>query len=141
MSFKEDFFNYLETSNGIVANVPGGVHSKKVPSSQKKSPYIIIQRIDGGPEHHMEGASGITDEVWQVDIYSRKDGLLDAANKAVTNALDGFQGFMETTDVRMCHEVNTLDDFVDPVDKSQEGFHRTLLTYDISYFIPIPTFT
>lgn len=57
-----------------------------------KPPYVILQRITGIRDYHMQGASGLVESRVQIDCYDKTySGVADIA-RSVVSILSGYRG-------------------------------------------------
>lgn len=89
---EESLVALLLNAAGVTALVPAA-HIEWGRSSQGTAvPYIVLQRISGLPDYHMQGASGYVASRVQVDVYSDKYTATKKAARAVIAALSGYRG-------------------------------------------------
>jgi hypothetical protein len=65
-----------------------------VASQGLAAPYLVLQRIDGLRDYHMQGASGLVASRVQIDVYSEKYSTTKLIARAVIAALSGHRGGM-----------------------------------------------
>ena len=61
-------------------------------NSATDGPYLVLNRIGGPRDYHMQGASGYVRSRVQVDVYGETFGAVKSAARAVVTTLSGFRG-------------------------------------------------
>lgn len=89
---EEQFVALLLDAAGVTTLVSDRIDWGQAPQSVAGYPYIVLQRIDGLRDYHMQGASGYVASRVQVDIYGEKYTSTKKAARAVIAALSGYRG-------------------------------------------------
>lgn len=87
----------------LLASVAGGRrYWGRAPQSvtPDDGPYIVLTRIDGVRDYHMQGASGYVASRVQIDIYALTYTAVRDTVISVRNALSGFIGESSSTDIQ-----------------------------------------
>lgn len=64
------------------------------PQNDAGRPYIVLQRIDGAPSYHMDGASDYVASRVQADVYGETYTSSKRAARALIAVLSGYAGGM-----------------------------------------------
>lgn len=82
-------------------------------------PCVRYNRVTGTHERHMEGATGLNDLTFQVDIYSQSYSEVKTIGDAIRIGLDGYKGTVQSDNKSL--EINGLyldgdfDDYTPPL--------------------------
>jgi hypothetical protein len=81
-----------EAITALLANVAGGRrHWVRAPQDTAR-PFVVLNRISGVRDYHMQGASGYVASRLQVDIYADTHTAAKATARQVRDALSGRRG-------------------------------------------------
>ena len=76
----------------LLASVAGG-HRYWGRAPQKATrPFVVLNRVGGQPNYHMQGPSGFVSSRVQMDCYADKYSEATALAKAVIALVSGYQG-------------------------------------------------
>ncbi|MHA6641347.1 tail completion protein gp17 [Mesorhizobium sp. A623] len=89
---EEQLVALLLNAAGVTALVSDRIDWGKAPQSVSGHPYVVLQRIDGLHDYHMQGASGYVASRVQIDTYSEKYTATKKATRALIAALSGYKG-------------------------------------------------
>lgn len=73
----------------LLASVAGGKRYWLRAPQGTKPPYVVMQRISGIRDYHMQGASGLVTSRVQIDCYATTYAGVKATARSVVNALSG----------------------------------------------------
>lgn len=76
----------------LLAPVAGGRHHWVRAPQKTPLPYIVLSRIGGRRDYHLQGASGLVASRVQVDCYARSYLECKALARAVALILSGYRG-------------------------------------------------
>lgn len=143
MSIKAAIYDHLRNSTPIAAIVGTRIYPIVAPQGAAL-PYITFQRLHDEHNHHLGGAPGLVQAVFQINCWDDDDLGAEDLWAAVRNRFDGFRGQMGVNPndvaVRGIHLEN-LDTFEPPTDASQPGIFGQLVTAEIWHAESVPTFT
>lgn len=87
-------------------------------------PAIVLHRIDGSPDYHLQGASGLVSSRVQVDCWASSYGSAKSVARAVDAAMSGVR-FVRGA-IRF-DAVLIIDESDDTFDESGTALYRTRL--------------
>lgn len=82
---------YMLDDAGIAALVADRVYAVIARQGQRE-PHIVVHRISGVGDHHMQGPSGLTQSRVQIDCYALDLDVASTLANLVKERLDGFHG-------------------------------------------------
>ena len=140
MTIETALYSHLSTQVGITAIVGTRIYAT-VPPSSPTFPFITFQVFSDVPEHHMDGAVGLTRVLMNIEVWAFVVAEQQAISEALRNELDGFRGAMgtEVLQVRNCFMENR-NSFQEP-DKQGKNLpvHRSSLDFSIWHEESLPT--
>jgi hypothetical protein len=81
-----------EALTALLANVAGGRrHWVRAPQNVTK-PFIVLNRVSGGRDYHMQGPSGFVTSRVQCDIYGETYTSAKTTARALVAAVSGHRG-------------------------------------------------
>lgn len=81
-----------EALTDLLAAVAGGRrHWVRAPQTAVR-PFLVLNRIDGQPNYHMQGSSGFVSSRVQIDCYADTYTAATAAARSVKTLLSGYKG-------------------------------------------------
>lgn len=81
-----------EALTALLASVADGRrYWVRAPQSAAR-PYVVLNRIDGIRDYHMQGASGYISSRVQIDCYADTYTAAKSTARAVINTLSGYSG-------------------------------------------------
>lgn len=89
---EEQLVALLLSAGGLTAHVPQNSIEWGRSSQGAPLPRIVLQRIDGLRDYHMQGASGYVVSRVQIDIYSERYLTTKVIVDAVRSLLSGYRG-------------------------------------------------
>lgn len=79
----------------LLASVAGGRrYWVAAPQDESVKPYLVLNRIDGVPDYHLQGASGLVESRLQIDIYDASRWGAETTSRQVKSILSGYRGGM-----------------------------------------------
>ena len=99
MSFESDLHNYLEM-NATIATILGGRVYPLVAPQDVTRPYAVVEFLDGQPEYHATGESGVSTASITIDVYADKYADAISAKEAIRQKLSGKQAVVGSTPIR-----------------------------------------
>lgn len=76
----------------LLASVAGGrCHWVAAPQDENEKPYLVLNRIGGVPDYHLQGASGLVESRLQIDIYDLTRWGAEQTARQVTGLLSGYR--------------------------------------------------
>ena len=103
-------------------------------------PYVTMQLLSGGSEHHQGGASSFADSLAQVDVWARSTKTRDLLADAVRRAFDGFHGTMGNDEVYHVR-VTRADAEYPSADKDENPIYNARFDLTIKHRETVPTFS
>lgn len=82
----------LLNAAGVTALVSTRIYWGRAPQADPARPYVVLQRIDGTRDYHMQGPSGYVASRVQVDVYGDTYTATKRATRAAVTALSGHRG-------------------------------------------------
>lgn len=139
----EDAIKYLRGSSAVMAEVDGRIYGEVAPQSAS-FPYITISETDNTPEYTLQGESGKSRALLQVDGWCRDDkGGVQARRleALIRNRMSGYRGaFGDTFADCVVMRRNTLID-EPPTDASGRYIRRCSMDFAIVHTQAVPDFT
>ena len=90
-----------EALTSILSGVAGGRrHWVRAPQSLSTRPYIVLNRVSGNRDYHTAGASGYVRSRVQCDVYAETYGSAQTTARAVRDAVSGFVGTVDGTQIQ-----------------------------------------
>lgn len=136
----------VKTFLAASANIANLVADKLYPlqAPQKAAlPYIVLDKVSDSPEYELQGESGKSRLVAQVECYGRTYYEASEVAAAVRNRLSGYgPGLLD--DTVYCSKATIVRDneLVEPREEgSDEQTHRVSMDYEIVYGRTVPDFT
>ncbi len=81
-----------ETITSLLASVAGGRRYWGRAPQKATRPFIVLTRIDGLPNYHMQGASGFVSSRVQIDAYADTFTAAIALARQVKGLISGYSG-------------------------------------------------
>nr|CAD6417723.1 hypothetical protein REQ54_01743 [Rhizobium sp. Q54] len=81
-----------EALTSLLASVAGGRRYWSRAPQTAARPFIVLTRIDGLPNYHMQGASGLVSSRVQVDVYADTYTATITLARQVKALLSGYSG-------------------------------------------------
>ena len=136
---KKALFDFLNADVPITALVGDRIFPIQAPTGADL-PRVTITRITNGHEHHLLGAAGLSQAVYQIDSWGRNSSEVTSVAEAIRTALDGFiDKLMGAVNVRGAFLESETDSIEPPVDASQDAIFRVSQDWSISHVESIPT--
>lgn len=88
---EEQLIALLLGAAGVTALVSDRINWGTSPQGTAR-PYIVLHRVSGLHDYHMQGSSGYVASRVQIDVYSEKYTTTKQAARAVIAALSGYKG-------------------------------------------------
>lgn len=92
-----DFIDLLLGNSPLTALVSTRIHWNELPQGTT-SPAIVMYRIDGVPDYHMSGPSGLVASRVQIDIRAEKPLSAVGVRDALETLLSGYTGTQGSTE-------------------------------------------
>lgn len=93
---EQDFIDLLLGSAGITALVDRRIHWDELPQ-RITNPCIVMYRIDGVPDYHLQGASGLVRSRVQIDVRAESKLSASGVVTALETVLSAFTGTQGST--------------------------------------------
>jgi len=134
---EQSLYQYLSGIEAITNIVGTSIYHHHLPQSAE-FPVLTFQLISSRHEHDLLGAAGIVTARYQVDCWSYSLSEAATMAEAVRQALQGFSGDMEDTEILfiVLDDQNNLDEA--PKDGSDNWLYRREQDYLIKYRESIP---
>ena len=82
----------LANDGRVAARVGGRIDWRLMPQAQAAQDAIVLHRISGGRDNHMQAASGLVSSRVQIDCRGLKYSDAKLTARAVIAAVNGFRG-------------------------------------------------
>ena len=90
-----------EALTSILSGVAGGRrYWVRAPQSLSTRPYIVMHRVSGNRDYHLDGPSRYVQSRVQVDVYDETYGGAKAVARAVRDAVSGFAGVLSGVQIQ-----------------------------------------
>ena len=90
-----------EALTSILSGVAGGRrYWVRAPQSLSTRPYIVMHRVSGNRDYHLDGPSGYVQSRVQVDIYDKTYNGAKTVARAVRDAVSGFAGVLNGVQIQ-----------------------------------------
>ena len=140
MTLETAIYSELSTTAEVIAVVGTRIYPQVAPLTVSY-PFIVYSVINSIPEHHMGGASALTNVSMQLDVWAVTVAELLDIVEVLRNDLDGFRGDMgtENLDILSCFmETRRTFEEVDPLGKKAPVF-RSDMDFSIWHVSSVPT--
>ena len=105
--------------------------------------YGIYYVISGVHHHHMEGAAGLANDRFQVDVYSKVPDTADEIQELIRLAIDGYRGTITgmggNVYISRILALGDNDVAEPPAGGSDSPYYRYSKDFDVWYKETIPT--
>lgn len=125
---EEALRSYLLAGSDIAALVAARIHWVRSPQGAA-SPRVVLYRISGLRDMHMQGPSGLVASRVQVDCIGGSYGSAKTVARAVEARISGFSGTAFGTEFQGCFLIGERDDFEDT--DTPDKLFRTSLDFNI----------
>lgn len=125
---EEALRSYLLAGADLSALVATRIHWVRSPQGAA-SPRIVLYRISGLRDMHMQGPSGLVASRVQVDCIGASYGSAKAVARAVETRLSGYSGTYDGLRFEGCFLIGERDDFEDT--NTPDKLFRTSLDFNI----------
>lgn len=132
-------FSYLNTITGITDLVGDRIYPHHIPQEQSEFPLLTFQRISTTHDHVLTGAAGMAQARFQFDCWGLTPDDVSELAEACRQALQGFIGTMEGTEVFFIKLDNDFSMDEAPEDGSDQWLYRRVMDFFIKYRESIPT--
>lgn len=145
MSVGAALASHLKADPGVSAIVEDRVHLVRVPSNNK-FPRIVMESMSGDPTHHMGGASGLADVLYQIDCQAKTYTSADRCAEAVRLALDTYpRGTLGIGDnavtVEGVSSATPQDTHDSPIDGGSDGVFTKRILATVWFREAVPSFS
>ena len=140
MTIETALYSELSTTAEVTAVVSTRIFPQVAPLTVPY-PFIVYSVINSIPEHHMGGASALTNVSLQLDVWAETVGELITIAEVLRNDLDGFRGDMgtENLDILSCF-MDTRTTFEEPDPRGRKApVFRSSLDFTIWHVSTVPT--
>jgi len=129
-------YSYISNTASITNLIGSGTSCRLYPGGAEQDetrPYIVYYIISDLEYHILTGAEGMSQARVQLECWA--DTYLAAHQMAdtVRKALDGYQGYWETTIIKKCFLDNQTDSVYDDPEKHEDRIYGVLCDYSIMY--------
>ena len=140
MTIESALFSYLSTKAEVTAAVGTRILREIAPEGAIY-PFMTYTVVGDVPEHHMGGASGLTNVTMQIDVWAETFGEAVSLSEVIRNVLDGFTGDMgsENLSIRTCHLENKISLPEADLEGAQSPVFRKSLDFLIWHVESVPT--
>jgi len=128
---------YLAAQSNIAALVGERIYPVVLPQSAA-FPALTYSRTSGGHDYTLKGSSGMAMPTFELDCWGETYDAADELAEAIRLKLNGFNGTMGDTEVKVCVLDDEVDAFEPNDDASAEGVYRITLRYRIQYTESVP---
>ncbi len=131
-----DLLTFLKSKATITALVGSGNNARIRPGRlmQGDAMPAIRYAITGGFSHqHLRGLSGLASMQLQIDCYGATHSQAWELSEAVRLAMLPFRGLTGDTHISGVLLTNRLHSYEEPVDASDHGKHRFILSFDVAH--------
>lgn len=118
------------------ASVSGIVSDRVYPyvaSSSATLPYVVFQKVSGGPINQNTGSTGTINVRIQIDVLHDNYEDCRTLAEAVFSAMDGWRDVSADPSVSSCLMVEERDDFDEPQAAGRQFVYRVIQDYSIWY--------
>ena len=139
---KTALFEYLNADNALTALVADDIYPIIAPQSAG-FPRITIQRVSNTHERHLQGDSGLSRAMYQIDSWALNSPSAESVAESVRAALSGFisklMGTSSPVAVDSIFLIDEDDTIEGPVDGSDAPVFRIRQDYTVNHRESIPT--
>lgn len=125
---EEALVAWLLADGPLAAIVAARINWNERPQG-KALPAVVLQRITGIRDYHMQGPSGLVRSLVQIDCWGKTFEEVIAASRAVIARLSGV-GMGEVSSIQLASLINERQGFDGDPDAS-ERFHRASLDFEL----------
>jgi hypothetical protein len=137
LSFATDFVAFLKTKAAITDKVGAGADARIRPGKLMQGdalPAIRYAFPGGGSLQHLTGISGTASPTLQIDCYAETFVAAESLAEAVRLVVQAIQAeTIGSTFVQGVLLTGRLSEYEEPVDASDVGKHRVILTFDVAH--------
>lgn len=130
---------YLVSKSSVTDLVSTRVFPSVLPQAATL-PAVVYTVVTGVPNDDVLGSSGSVTAGIQLDVYSDSHITSNNIGEQIRLVMQGFSGTMGSETVGAVRLTNRYEMYEKPVDGSDLGRHRVLLSFDITYLNEIPTY-
>ena len=138
MSLGEDLVAYLKAQTAV-SDLVGAKIFPGVGATSQALPYVTLQKITGISEKHATGTTPLTEEAWQVDVWSATILLAREIAAAIRDVLDDVTTDIGSTTIERTYLEDESESHEFDRDGSEAGHYRIRMTFDIHYRRTAPT--
>jgi hypothetical protein len=131
--------NYLVSKSAVTDLVSTRIYPAVLPQAATL-PAVVYSVITNVPNDDVLGSSGSVTASVQLDIYSDSHITTNNISEQIRLQMQGYSGAMGDETVGASRLLNRFEQYEKPVDGSDLGRHRVIMTFDITYTNTIPTY-
>lgn len=125
---EESFVALLLAASGLSALVSARIFWGKAPQSVA-APYVVLSRVSGIPDYHLQGPSGLVQSRVQADCYGTTYASAKGVARQVEARLSGFRGPHGTTQFDGVFKVGERDLYND--DPTPAALHAVSMDFTL----------
>ena len=130
---------YLLTKSAITDLVNTRIYPAVLPQAATL-PAVVYTLITSTPNDCLAGSSGSVDSNIQLDVYTNNHLTSNDIGEQIRLVMQGYSGTMGDETIGGVRLLNRFEMYEKPVDGSDLGRHRVLLTFEITHTQQIPTY-
>ena len=131
--------NYLVSKSAVTDLVSTRIYPAVLPQAATL-PAVVYSVITNVPNDDVLGSSGSVTANVQLDIYSDAHITTNNISEQIRLQMQGYSGAMGDETVGASRLLNRFEQYEKPVDGSDVGRHRVIMSFDITYTNAIPTY-
>jgi len=132
---------WLTTSTNVNKFTNGQIYPDVAPQGTPL-PRVTFIDISDDPDHHMQGASGLSQALIQIDVWAGSSVDRRTLANYIKNRMDGvISATIAGLTVDSIMLLRRKNIYESPPDGSETGIYRQMMEFTFKYREPIPTLT
>lgn len=133
--YQAALYTWLTAQSTITALVGTRIYPLLAPATAVL-PYVTYQRIAEQEEAHLGGLSGLSQAVYQFDVWGATAASAYAVYRALVSAMDLYRGLQGGIPVRLFRVTSVVDGLDLPDEGQTLGEFRHTITADVWFHQP-----
>jgi hypothetical protein len=130
---------YLVSKSSVTDLVSTRIYPGVLPQAATL-PAVVYTVVTNVPNDDVTGSSGSVNAGLQLDVFSDSHITSNNIGEQIRLVMQGYSGAMGDETVGAVRLTNRYEMYEKPVDGSDLGRHRVILSFNITYINTIPTY-
>lgn len=132
---------WLTTSTNVNKFTSGQIYPDVAPQGTRL-PWVTFTDVTDDPDHHMQGASGLSLALIQIDVWAASSVDRRTLANYIKNRMDGvISATIAGLSVDSIMLQRRKNSYESPPDGSESGVFRQMMEFTFKYREPLPTLT